>query len=145
MKIGFTVKSGSLTDLSKKEKHKSSIGQLSHVAHSVGGSLLSLGSAEKRKGIKKFAKSIGSKMHLRGKKKDGDPDDNSSIGSVGSLKRNFDKFKSRQTKEDADPGVVSDEDDFTVSLVRGTAKFNRYVLVRRFIAQEFSKFVKSTD
>jgi Rab11 family-interacting protein 1/2/5 len=113
VKIGFTVKSGSLTDLSKKEKHKSSIGQLSHVAHSVGGSLLSLGSAEKRKGIKKFAKSIGSKMHLRGKKKDGDPDDNSSIGSVGSLKRNFDKFKSRQTKEDADPGVVSDEDDFT--------------------------------
>ncbi|RZC39933.1 rab11 family-interacting protein 1 [Asbolus verrucosus] len=113
VKIGFTVKSGSLTDLSKKEKHKSSIGQLSHVAQSVGGSLLSLGSAEKRKGIKKFAKSIGSKMHLRGKKKDGDFDDNSSIGSVGSLKRNFDKFKSRQTKEDADPGVVSDEDDFT--------------------------------
>ncbi|XP_044256203.1 rab11 family-interacting protein 2 isoform X3 [Tribolium madens] len=113
VKIGFTVKSGSLTDLSKKEKHKSSIGQLSHVAQSVGGSLLSLGSAEKRKGIKKFAKSIGSKMHLRGKKKDGDLDDSSSIGSVGSLKRNFDKFKSRQTKEDADPGVVSDEDDFT--------------------------------
>ncbi|XP_063928496.1 rab11 family-interacting protein 1 isoform X2 [Zophobas morio] len=110
VKIGFTVKSGSLTDLSKKEKHKSS---LSHVAQSVGGSLLSLGSAEKRKGIKKFAKSIGSKMHLRSKKKDGDLDDGSSIGSVGSLKRNFDKVNSRQTKEDADPGVVSDEDEFT--------------------------------
>lgn len=120
VKIGFTVKSGSLTDLTKKEKHKSSIGQLSHVAHSVGGSLLSLGSSDKRKGIKKFAKSIGSKMHIRSKKKDGsgggDDDGSSSIGSVGSLKiRNFDRFKSRQTKEDADPGVVSeDEDEFTV-------------------------------
>ncbi|XP_019869445.1 rab11 family-interacting protein 2 isoform X3 [Aethina tumida] len=116
VKIGFIVKSGSLTDLSKKEKHKSSIGQLSAVAQSVGGSLLSLGSVEKRKGIKKFAKSIGSKM-VRGKKKDGDFDDGgSSIGSVGSLKirsnTSFDKFKSKQTMDDADPGVVSEDDDF---------------------------------
>lgn len=115
VKIGFTVKSGSLTDLSKKEKHKSSIGQLSHVAQSVGGSLLSLGSAEKRKGIKKFARSIGSKIHLKGKKNKDDPDDNSSFGSVSSFKQTFNKFESSQTKEDADPGVVSDEDDFTVS------------------------------
>lgn len=118
MKIGFTVKSGSLTDIAKKEKHKSSMGQLSHVAQSVGGSLLSLGSGEKRKGIKKFAKSIGSKMHLRSRK-DSDMDENSSIGSVGSLQRRniaFNNFKSRQTKEDADPGVVSeDEDEFAVS------------------------------
>lgn len=116
VKIAFNVKSGSLTNLSKKEKHRSS---LSHVAQSVGGSLLSLGSAEKRKGIKKFAKSIGSKMHLKGKKKDEFDDGASSIGSVGSLNirsqtlnRNY---KSRQTLEDADPGVVSDEDEFTVS------------------------------
>ncbi|ENN76870.1 hypothetical protein YQE_06711, partial [Dendroctonus ponderosae] len=107
-------KPGSLTNLSKKEKHRSS---LSHVAQSVGGSLLSLGSAEKRKGIKKFAKSIGSKMHLKGKKKEESDDGASSIGSVGSLNirsqtlnRNY---KSRQTLEDADPGVVSDEDEFT--------------------------------
>lgn len=119
VKIAFNVKSGSLTDLSKKEKHKSSIGQLSSVvAHSVGGSLLSLGSADKRKGIKKFAKSIGSKMHIRSKKKDGDFDDGgSSIGSVGSLKirSNFDKHSSsKQTRDDADPGVISeDEDEFT--------------------------------
>ncbi|KAJ8923693.1 hypothetical protein NQ315_010274 [Exocentrus adspersus] len=103
---------------SKPEKHKSSIGQLSHVAHSVGGSLMSLGSAEHRKGIKKFAKSIGSKMNLKGKKKSGhSEDDASSIGSVGSLKirnNNLGKFKSQQTLEDADPGVVSeDEDEFT--------------------------------
>ncbi|XP_045482596.1 rab11 family-interacting protein 2 [Harmonia axyridis] len=115
VKIGFTVKSGSLTDIAKKEKHKSSMGQLSHVAQSVGGSLLSLGSGEKRKGIKKFAKSIGSKMHLRGRK-DSDLDENSSVGSVGSLQRRnigFNNFKSKQTREDADPGVVSeDEDEF---------------------------------
>jgi len=114
VKIAFNVKSGSLTNLSKKEKHKSS---LSHVAQSVGGSLLSLGSAEKRKGIKKFAKSIGSKMHLKGKKKDEFDDGASSIGSVGSLNIRSQtlnrKFKSKQTLEDADPGVVSDEDEFT--------------------------------
>lgn len=117
VKIAFNVKSGSLTNLSKKDKHKSSLGGLSHVAQSVGGSLLSLGSAEKRKGIKKFAKSIGSKMHLKGKKKDEYDDGASSIGSVGSLNIRSQtlnrRFKSKQTLEDADPGVVSDEDEFT--------------------------------
>lgn len=116
VKLDFTVKSGSLTSLNKKEKHRSSIGQLSHVAQSVGGSLMSLGSAEKRKGIKKFAKSIGTKMNFKGKKKGGS-DDGSSIGSVGSLtirSGDGDRFKSKQSFEDADPGVVSDDDDFTL-------------------------------
>lgn len=36
VKIAFIVKAGSLTDLSKKEKHKSSLGQLSQMAQSVG-------------------------------------------------------------------------------------------------------------
>nr|CAH7735557.1 unnamed protein product [Callosobruchus chinensis] len=115
VKIGFTVRSGSLTNLSKKEKHKSSIGGLSAVAQSVGGSLMSLGSVEKRKGIKKFAKSIGSKMNLKVKKKKND-DDDSSVGSMGSLynrANNPEKYRSKQTLEDADPGVVSDEDEFT--------------------------------
>lgn len=104
-------------DLSKKEKHKSSMGQLSHMASAVGGSLLSITSVEKRKGIKKFAKSIGSKMNLKGKKKDAE-DDGSSFGSANSLqhRNNFEpKFKSKQTFEDADPGVVSEDDEFTVS------------------------------
>lgn len=120
------MKSGSLTDLSKKEKHKSSMGHLSNMAQSVGGSLLSITSIEKRKGIKKFAKSIGSK--IRRKDKEGDEnDDNSSIGSVGSLKRRSKDvgfgqiMRSRQTKEDADPGVVSDDDDFTVSYLHPSA------------------------
>ncbi|CAG9760522.1 unnamed protein product [Ceutorhynchus assimilis] len=113
VKIAFNVKSGSLTNLSKKEKQKSS---LSVVAQSVGGSLLSLGSGE-RKGIRKLAKSIGSKLHLKGKKKDDFDDGASSIGSVGSLNMRSQtlnrKFRSKQTLEDADPGVVSDEDEFT--------------------------------
>ena len=102
------------------------MGQLSHMAQSVGGSLLSIGSVDKRKGIKKFAKSLGSKMHLKGKKKS-DGDDESSIGSVGSLKRRTGvlekrsfaedtpkSLKSSQKYGDADPGVISEDDDFTV-------------------------------
>ncbi|KAF5308950.1 hypothetical protein FQR65_LT00032 [Abscondita terminalis] len=117
VKIDFIVKSGSLTDL-KKEKHKSSMGHLSHLAQSVGGSLLSISSIDKRKGIKNLAKSLGTKMHFKNKRKELDVDDASSIGSVGSLQRrngNFNmNYKSKQTKEDADPGVVSeDDDDFT--------------------------------
>ncbi|XP_011292973.2 rab11 family-interacting protein 5 [Musca domestica] len=81
--ISFTVKSGSLTDLSKKEKHKSSIGQL---ASSVGGSLLSIGQIEKRKGIKKIAKKFGSKLHLpTGKKKNKDGIDEDGMSYTGSF------------------------------------------------------------
>lgn len=36
VKIAFIVKSGSLSNLSKKEKHKSSLGTLSQAAHSFG-------------------------------------------------------------------------------------------------------------
>lgn len=57
VRISFTVKpdfKGSLADLSKKEKKGSTLG--------IGGSLLSLGTLEKRKGLKNFAKSLGSKV-----------------------------------------------------------------------------------
>lgn len=117
VRIAFIVKAGSLTDLSKKDKHKSSIGQLSHVAQSVGGSLLSLGTLEKRKGLKKFAKSIGSKMNLKHKKKDKESECDS-MGSVNSLSQRKGTLgnqlkSSKQSAGDADPGVVSDEDEFT--------------------------------
>nr|XP_014087560.1 rab11 family-interacting protein 1 isoform X1 [Bactrocera oleae]XP_036227543.1 rab11 family-interacting protein 1 isoform X1 [Bactrocera oleae] len=114
-RITFIVKSGSLTDLSKKEKHKSSIGQL---ASSVGGSLLSIGTIEKRKGIKKFAKSIGSKMHLHSKKKNKDGDDVSNFsGSFASIgtpnSSNGGSRRYGQRAGEADPGVISeDEDEF---------------------------------
>lgn len=57
VRIAFTVKAGSLTDLSKKEKNKSS-------TLGLGGSLLSLGTLEKRKSLKKIAKSLGSKVSV---------------------------------------------------------------------------------
>ncbi|XP_014205724.1 rab11 family-interacting protein 2 [Copidosoma floridanum] len=111
VRIGFVVRAGSLTDLTKKEKHKSSLGQLSTAAQSMlGGSLLSVGSGEKRKGLKKLAKSIGSRV--RGKSR-----------SKGKLDDIYDEEEFRvgdirprtagQEHGDADPGVISDEDEFT--------------------------------
>uniref|UniRef100_A0A182U3P1 FIP-RBD domain-containing protein n=1 Tax=Anopheles melas TaxID=34690 RepID=A0A182U3P1_9DIPT len=140
VRISFTVKAGSLTDLSKKEKSKSSI---SNLASSVGGSLLSIGAIEKRKGLKKIAKSIGSKMHIsgigkkEGRRKDerdgGGGDDSSmysgsysSLAGVGvgagsatpstaSLHPSSGGRQSKQTFGDADPGVISeDEDEFVL-------------------------------
>ncbi|XP_012521544.1 rab11 family-interacting protein 2 [Monomorium pharaonis] len=106
VKIGFIVKAGSLTDLSKKERHKSSLGQLSTAAQSIGGSLLSIGSLEKRKGLKKLAKSIGNKVKGKSKNRlDGNNLD----------EREEREFKiTRQEPGEADPGVISeDEDEFT--------------------------------
>nr|XP_003701619.1 PREDICTED: rab11 family-interacting protein 2 [Megachile rotundata] len=107
VKISFIVKAGSLTDLSHKERHKSSLGQLSTAAHSIGGSLLSIGSFEKRKGLKKLAKSIGNRVkgkskHNLDKKEDLD-------------EREEHRFRTtRQEPGEADPGVISeDEDEFT--------------------------------
>lgn len=119
VRIAFTVKAGSLTDLSKKEKNKSSI---SNLASNVGGSLLSIGAIEKRKSLKKFAKSLGSKVHISGigkkKNKDSDmaaDDGGSFTGSYSSIgtPSGLQSRQSRQTFGDADPGVISeDEDEF---------------------------------
>ncbi|XP_072944689.1 uncharacterized protein Rip11 [Epargyreus clarus] len=109
VKIGFTVKEGSLNDLSKKEKHKSS---LSSIAQNVGGSLMSIGSLEKRKGIKKFAKNLGSKINLS--KKDKKSDSSSLSGSVGNLKSSLstpDHSTPKRLPGEADPGVISEDDD----------------------------------
>lgn len=113
VRTAFTVKAGSLSDLSKKEKNKSS---LSNIAGGVGGSLLSLGTLEKRKSLKKFAKSLGSKMHVTGKKKKDKSDDSdsysgsfSSIGTPSMGTRN----NRNSNLGNADPGVISeDEDEF---------------------------------
>lgn len=119
VRIGFTVKSGSLTDLSKKEKHKSSMGQLG--GSSVGGSLLSINTLEKRKNLKKFAKSLGSKMHITGKKDkkrkdEGDLD--SMAGSTSNVwptpdtqRRGRGASRQHQMDGEADPGVISEDDD----------------------------------
>lgn len=120
VRIGFTVKSGSMTDLSKKEKHKSSMGQL---ASNVRGSLLSINTLEKRKKMKNFAKSLGSKMHITGKKgkdKDKNQDNDSMAGSTSNVWPTPDQHRRRQPlggggqmAGEADPGVISeDEDEF---------------------------------
>ncbi|XP_017965025.1 rab11 family-interacting protein 1 isoform X1 [Drosophila navojoa] len=122
VRIAFVVKSGSLTDLSKKDKHKSSIGQL---ASSVGGSLLSIGQGEKRKSIKKLAGSLSSKLHIRSKKKQADGDDSGSFsGSFASIGTPNSSSglsgvgggsgrRRGQRAGEADPGVISeDEDEF---------------------------------
>ncbi|XP_063219102.1 rab11 family-interacting protein 2 isoform X1 [Bacillus rossius redtenbacheri] len=105
VKISFLVKAGSLMDLTKKEKHKSSLGQLSHITHSIGGSLLSIGSLERKKGLKKLTKSLGNKISLKHKK-----DKLKSSGSVDGSEQ------TSQVVGDADPGVISEgesEDGFT--------------------------------
>ncbi|KAH8237496.1 hypothetical protein KR038_009869, partial [Drosophila bunnanda] len=123
VRIAFVVKSGSLTDLSKKDKHKSSIGQL---ASSVGGSLLSIGNGEKRRSIKKLAGSLSSKLHIRSKKKqEAGGDDSSSFGgsfaSLGTPNSSAGRGQNGgsgrrrggQRAGEADPGVISeDEDEF---------------------------------
>ena len=113
VRIGFIVRAGSLTDLTKKERHKSSLGQLSSAAQSFGGSLLSIGSLEKRKGLKKLAKSIGSKVKGKSKSKNrlDDINDEEEFRVQGQRPRT-----AGQEQGEADPGVVSDEEDeFTVS------------------------------
>lgn len=113
VRTAFTVKAGSLSDLSKKDKTKSS---MTNIANNVGGSLLSLGQIEKRKSLKKFAKSLGSKMHVTGKKKKEKGEDSDSYtGSFSSLgtpslgTRNLHFI----TENNTDPGIISeDEDEF---------------------------------
>lgn len=109
VKVSFIVKEGSLTDLSKKDKHRSS---LSSLAHNVGGSLMSIGSIEKRKSIKKLAKNLGSKITLN--KKDKKSDSSSLSGSVGNLKSSALLTPDHSTPkrlQEADPGVISEDDD----------------------------------
>lgn len=140
MKIGFIVKAGSLTDLSKKERHKSSLGQLSSAAHSIGGSLLSIGSLEKRKGLKKLAKSIGNKVKGKSKTK---------LDKNGLDEREeHEILPSQQEPGEADPGVISeDEDEFTVRYFIHK-KFNPTLLnisslsVRRLVTQKLRLIIE---
>ena len=112
IRTSFTVKAGSIGDLSKKDKNKSS---LSNIANGVGGSLLSLGTLEKRKSLKKFAKSLGSKMHVTGKKKKDKSDDSDSysgsFSSLGTPNMSIKNTRNLGNLGNADPGVISEDDD----------------------------------
>lgn len=113
------AEAGLLIDLSKKEQNKNSFSKLTS---KVGWSLLSIEAIEKRKGLKRFAISLGSKNYINGiwKNKnsgvegveyDGSSftDSYSSIGTPSGLTPR----RSLQTFGDADPGVYSeDEDEF---------------------------------
>lgn len=104
VQVSFLVRAGSLTDLSKK--HQSSLGQLSHFAQSVGGSLLSIGSIERRKGILKPAVLLGVR---RSKSND------KCVTGDGEFRTS--RPVSSQVPGDADPGVISEgesEDGFTL-------------------------------
>lgn len=153
VRIAFTVRAGSLSDLSKKEKTKSSI---SNIASSVGGSLLSIGTIEKRKNLKKFATSLGSKMHITGKKKKEKVEDTDSYsGSFSSVSTpRLSNANSRQTYGDADPGVVSeDDDDFPLdnlsqkssgSSLNLRSHSNQFVTVDNSPREDFSRKFTST-
>ncbi|XP_046644823.1 rab11 family-interacting protein 1-like isoform X2 [Daphnia pulicaria] len=104
VRVAFTVKSGSLLDLSKKEKHKGSFGHLSQAAHNIGGSLMSLGK-EKKGGIKKLASSVGSKLRLPKSGRD-------EKGGDGRLSRHSSgRYSGKYSGGEPDPGVISEDDD----------------------------------
>lgn len=97
VKIGFSVKPDSVNDVGKKDSRRGSLGQLSHVAQNMGGSLVSISSVDK-KSFKKLAKTITKKI-----KKD---------KKLYEEERENVKPQIRQETGDADPGVISDEDEF---------------------------------
>lgn len=100
VKIGFSVRPGSLNDVSKKDGRRASLGQLSQVAHNVGGSLASISSVDK-KSFKKLAKTITKKIKKEKK-----------VLEEEMVAQSSPKSLPRQITGDADPGVVSDEDEF---------------------------------
>lgn len=141
VKTGFTVKAnntvgGSVADLTKK--NKGSISSLNKVAGNIGGSLMSLGSKEK-KNIKKIAKSVSHKVDKIGDK---------ARKSVSTRKLNKGsvvleslpeivhwnsndktRIQREQERDNQDPGVNSDEEDGqleNISLQGSTSSLTGY-------------------
>lgn len=109
VKIGFSVKPGSLNDVSKKDGRLGSLNQLSQAAQHLGGSLASIGSVDK-KSLKKLAKTISKKMK---KEKKVEEEATVAHSSPNVSKKSSNQLGiSRQVTGDADPGVISDEDEF---------------------------------
>ncbi|PSN48987.1 hypothetical protein C0J52_03871 [Blattella germanica] len=104
VKVSFLVKAGSYSDL--KKKHRSSLGQLSHMAQSVGGSLLSIGSIKNSSGLAKLSNSW-----VRKSKKD----DKDMVAAAANHRTSVPM--SSQLYDEADPGVISEGesvDDFAL-------------------------------
>ncbi|KAG0725607.1 Rab11 family-interacting protein 1 [Chionoecetes opilio] len=112
-RVAFTVKSGSLLDVSAPEKKKNkSITSLKN----LGGSLMSLGHKEKAN-MKSFAKSVSHKIDKIAHKPGKNKKNRRSQDSQGFPQE---LMQSKQRVGDADPGVISDsdEDDFGVDIAR---------------------------
>ncbi|XP_021953772.1 rab11 family-interacting protein 1 isoform X2 [Folsomia candida] len=114
VKVQFTVQSGvntaaSLADINKKDGIRASLGTLSQ---KMGGSLLSLGK-EKKGSLRNLAKAVGHKVSTlpgRGKKKNKDESFGAIPESTGISGSEFVTVK-RSNRHDADPGVISDDED----------------------------------
>uniref|UniRef100_A0A336L7K7 CSON005492 protein n=1 Tax=Culicoides sonorensis TaxID=179676 RepID=A0A336L7K7_CULSO len=102
VRLSFTVKAGSLVDLSKIDKNKST--------PSLGGSLLSLSTLDKRKKIKDFAKSFGNKNMFKRKSKSSA--ETISLGGSSRSSSSLNKYNDESYSESLnDAGVISENDD----------------------------------
>lgn len=108
VRIAFTVKSGSMLDLSRKDKLRDSLGQLSNAAQTFGGSLLNLGGREKKrlKALTLKASSV-SKLKFPGRGRLGHEERGDGRLSVHSTST----LSDAPSYGEADPGIDSDDDD----------------------------------
>lgn len=106
IRVSFTVKAGSLMDLSKVGKNKSSTSLAN-----IGGSLLSLGTLDKRKKLKDFTKSFGNKSIFKRSSKSRTSIDNiSSSGSSPNMNEtNYGRHEFHN--QGHDPGIISENED----------------------------------
>lgn len=114
LKLGFTVKAsnsggGSTADLAKK--NKGSLASLNKAAGNIGGSLMSIGSKEK-KHIKNIAKSVSHKMEkVRDKTKKTGSSLKLNKERVGGLEVLQESGYKEDDEANQDPGVNSDNED----------------------------------
>lgn len=108
VRISFTVKAGSLIDLSKVGKNKSSTSLAN-----IGGSLLSLSTLDKRKKIKEFTKSLGNKSIFKRNSKGRSSTENESPGlsSRSSLHSYSNERCDSYAESTHDPGIISENED----------------------------------
>lgn len=104
VRISFTVKAGSLMDLSKVGKNKSSTSLAN-----IGGSLLSLSTLDKRKKLKDFTKSLGGKNIFKRNSKGRSSAENVSSGPDSRSPSLHSYSNDRENIHD--PGVISENED----------------------------------
>lgn len=105
VRISFTVKAGSLMDLSKVGKNKSSTSLAN-----IGGSLLSLSTLDKRKKLKDFTKSLGGKNIFKRNSKHKSSSENISSGP-DSRSPSLHSYNHDRSENMHDPGVISENED----------------------------------